>query len=109
MTNSCVEIIDGMEICPMTDEYVSRETCSKCFKGTENQLGTILEDTKFIKKTLIGENGLVIRVSVLEEHKKEGNRRMTVNLMVITIVFTIVSVVVANFGKIIGIFNNVPK
>lgn len=105
MSNSCVEIIDGMEICLMTDEYVSRETCSKCFKGTENQLGTILDDTKFIKDTLVGENGLIARVCVLEAYKKEANRRMMVSLGVATIVFTVVS----NFDKIMGLFNAVPK
>ena len=109
MSKPCIEIVDGTEKCPMSDDYVSKETCSKCFKGTEKQLETIESDVGFIKDKLVGEEGLVTRVSILEAHKKEANRRMVVNLTIATILFTIASTIIANFGKIIGAFSNIPK
>ena len=109
MAVSCIEIIDGTELCPMNGEFVSKETCAKCFGGTEKQLKNIEDDVGFIKDKLVGEEGLITRVSILEAHKKEANRRMVVNLTVITIIFTIVSTVVTNFGKIIEAISNIPK
>ncbi len=93
----------------MSGDFVSQATCAKCFKGTEKQLGTIETDVGFIKEKLVGEEGLVTRVSILEAYKKEANRRMVVNLTIVTIAFTVVSTVVTNFGKIIGLFSSVPK
>ncbi len=89
----------------MAEDFVSKETCSKCFKGTEKQLKTIEDDVGFIKDKLVGEEGVVVRVSILEANKKEANRRMMVSLGVATIIFTVVS----NLDKIISLFNNVPK
>ncbi len=97
--------IDGTEKCPMNDEVVSRETCSKCFEGTKNRIETISEDTKFIKDTLVGENGLIARVSVLEAHKKEANRRMVLSLGIVTLAFSVITYL----PKIMAFFNGTPK
>ena len=89
----------------MPGEFVSKDTCEKCFQGTVNQL-TNIENTVGEVKDIVGEfAGLASRVAVLEAYKKEANRRMAISLGIATLLFSIIT----NLDKIVSLFNGAVK
>jgi len=91
--------------CAMPDDFVSKDTCEKCFQGTVNQLTNIEGDVGEIKDMLGEFAGLASRMSVLEAYKKDSNRRMVISLGIVTLLFSIIT----NMDKIVALINGATK